>query len=405
MENGIFNGLNELEIINIKGAQAANIIEKGVLDTLTELQEFTFEQSSKSNPYISIDGLTGSAALSKLEYVKIRYNLANSVKKSSFLGLTNVKRLDLSDCQIKSIEDNSFDPISETIEELDLSGNLLTTLSNGVFNMVLPNIQLIHIDGNSWDCECHLLPLRLFIEQYQHNFNGYTCSSPSACRSSSMLECDSFSDCEMPPTSSSTSTITTSTTITTTSPPSNTEFMLQCQRRNELAIPDTVSIKRPIGYMTITETENGEINLNIENEQNATSSVVIWFNENQNSGEKVGEEINCISKNGITSIPITDLMNNGIYSFCLMDKNSTSVSPLDCISYVKRYVQAEPVWLFESSKILTITLAVIILTMTVFFGIAIGFWMLNYNPFSKHNKRMSEYSIESRDSVNSRHNT
>lgn len=395
MEKGIFNGLNELEIVNIRSAGAVNIIETGVLDTLTELQEFTFEQSLKNNPYISIDGLTGSEALSKLEYVKIRYNLANSIKKSTFVGLINVKRLDLSTCQIQSIEDSSFDPISETIEELDLSGNLLTTLSDAVFHMLLPNIKSVDISGNSWDCECHLLHLRLFIEQYQHNFNGYNCSTPASCRSNNLLECENFSVCEMPSTSTPTTTST-----TTTTPPPNTNFTLQCQKRNELAMPDTVSIKRPIGSMTISEAENGELNLNIELEQDATSPVVVWFDENQNSGGMAGEDISCVSRNGIESIPITNLLSNVTYTFCLMDKSSTSVSPLDCISYAARNVQIEPVWLYESSKTLTITLAVIVLTINVMVGIAIGFWMLKFNPFSKH-----KFSRESIDSVNSSHNT
>lgn len=384
LESGTFNGLNELEIINIKAAKGINKIGKGVLDALTELKEFTLEQTLKSNPEISVSGLTGSGDLSKLEYVKIKYNLTDSIKKSTFVGLTNVKRLHLSTCQIKSIEDNSFDPIGATIEELDLSGNSLTTISNGVFNMVLPNIKMISINGNSWHCDCDLVSFRLFIEQYEDNFYGYDCSSPSECRISNILESDCFTECEIP---STTTSIATTTTRTTTSTP-DANIMVEC------AILNTVSIKRPIGYMTISENENGEESLNIKNVEDGISAVVIWFDESQNSGEMIGEEINCISES--TSITIANLRNNVLYSFCLMDSTSTSVSPLDCISYLKRSDQMKSAWLLESSKTLTVILLVVSLVLSIVVGIATGFWILNYNPFSKHNNQMDNSSLKSR---------
>ncbi len=383
IENGMFNGLDQLEIINIKYATGVNKIENGILDTLTELREFTIEETSK-NPEIGINGLTGSGPLSKLEYFKIKYNLTNSIKKSTFIGLTNVKWLDLSSCQIKYIEDNSFDPISETIEVLDLSGNGLTTVSYGVFSMDLPNIQTITISGNKWHCDCDLYPFRLFVDQYQDNFIGFECTSPTECRIDSN---DCFTICETPPTTTTAVTTPTTTTIQTTTSSSDRNFMVQCQ--NDQAIPDaSILIKRPMGSLTIDQNKNGEVNLKIETEEDTNSIAVIWFDENHKS-----EEINCISKNEITSIPITNLKNDMTYSFCLLDKNNTSVSPLDCISYAKRDVQT--VWLFESTKPLTVTLVVISLALNVVVGIAIGFWMVKHNPFSKHNNESSKFSMQS----------
>lgn len=388
---GIFNGLDAVEVINIRSAVGVNRFEVGVLDAITELQEFTFEQSLKGNPELNINGLTGSEALAKLEYVKIRYNLTNSIRSSSFIGLTSVKRLDLSSCQIQSIQDNSFDPISETIEELDLSGNLLTTLSDGVFSMVLPNIITIRINGNKWHCECDLAYFRLFIEEYEENFIGAVCASPSNCASINISEAECFNDCETPTITTTKATTTTATMTTTTSSPPETDFRVECHQRDEIAVTDTVFIQRPIGYMTISENENGEDNLNIEYAQEGISSVVIWFDENQNTGQMTGDEqINCVSESEATSIPIRNLKHNVVYSFCLMDMTSTSVSPFDCISYVKRSEQTEAVWLFESSKALTVTLVAVSLVVNIAVGMAIAFWMLNYNPFSKHNNLTME---------------
>ncbi|KAJ6645386.1 Leucine-rich repeat-containing protein 4B, partial [Pseudolycoriella hygida] len=389
--NGIFNGLNALETINIKSAKGINRIENGVVDTLSELKEFTLEQSLKSNPEININGITGSEALLKLEYVKIKYNLTNAIRKSSLKGLTKIKSLDLSSSQIKSIEDNSFDAISDTIEQLDLSGNSLTTVPSELFHMVLPNIKTINIGGNSWHCDCDLVSFQLFIKQYERNFIGYDCSSPTACRATNIVESDCFSDCEIPVTTTSLITTTVATTEEVTFSPPGANFMIQCDNT-----PDKVSIKRPIGYMTITESENGDINLNFEDEMDSTSSVIVWFNEEQNSGHVVGDQINCFDKEGVASIPITDLTDNKIYSFCLMDKGSTSVSPLDCISYMKRQLRNDPVWLFESSKTLTLTLMIISLTICVLIGMGIGYWVS-----VRTNNEAGNFSTKTRNSVDS----
>ncbi|KAG4078297.1 hypothetical protein HA402_013007 [Bradysia odoriphaga] len=391
--NGTFNGLDVLEIINIKGAQGVSRIETGVLDSLTELQEFTFEPTGFKSGELNINGFTGSAVLSKLEYVKIRYNLANSIKKFTFIGLKNVKRLDLSSSYISFIEDNSFDPISETIEELDLSGNALTTIAYGVFSMVLPNIKTININGNKWDCVCDLMAFRSFIEKYKDNFDGINCVTPTECSISNILESDCFATCDIP----TTTTPDTTTTPTTTTSPPNANLMIECP--NDLLISNTVSIERPIGYMTISKNEYGEANLSIDTEQNA-NLVVIRFDEEENSSEiEDGNGINCISLSDVSSIPITDLKNDVVYSYCLMRKTSTSVSPLDCISYVKRQDQMSPVWLPESSKILTISLVVVSLLLSIFLGIGILIGLMRHNPFSKHNNQQSKMVKESTDAL------
>lgn len=392
IRNGTFNGLNELEIINIRGAGKVNRIESGILDNLTELKEFTFEQSLKGNPEININGITGSSHLSKLEYVKIKYNLGDGVKRTTFTGLTNVKILDLSSCQIKSIEENSFDPISATIEELNLSSNLLTTVTS-LFSQALPSIKMIYINGNSWNCICELLPFRLFIEQYQEHFNSYVCSSPTHCNSKSMLETDCFDECDTPTTTTTAPTTAPITTPPTTPTTANPDVSLQCHPPNEFQVPDTVSMKRPIGYMTIKETEHGEINLLIEKERSSSSLVVIWFSENQSSGKELySDDINCISS--ATSIPITNWEANVVYSICLMEKESTTVSPLDCISYTKRQGRMEAVWLFESSKTLIIILVVVGALLNVAIGIAIGFRIFNCNTLPKQNNQMTKFPIE-----------
>lgn len=401
IQKGIFNGLNELEVIIISSAKV-KAIQKGILDSLKELKEFSIVTSG-NQPEISVNGFTGSEPLQKLENVKITYNLSRSILSSTFNGLTNVKILDLSSCHIASIEANSFYPISDSIEKLYLRDNKLTTVPGDLFNLMLPKSELIiYIDKNVWHCDCELLPFRLTLEQYLYKFDGsIECNSPACGITQSIIESECFDECESP--SSSTPTITTtsadtttatSTTTPTTDSPANDYFTKLCYKSNEPNISETISIKSQSSSMTITESGNGEVNLNIENKQNI-SSMVIWLSENEVSVEG----INCIIMNERTSIPINNLMKNVAYTFYLMEGNSTNVSPLDLISYTKRLDQIGPVWLFKSSKTLTITLIVAGLIFSVVFGTAIGFWMLNKSFFAKNDSQIVTISSKLNETV------
>lgn len=125
--------------------------------------------------------------------------------------------------------------------------------------------------------------------------------------------------------------------------------------------------------------------LNIAYEEDASSFVIIWSSNNQNSGDVVRGDINCISNNEEgDSIPITNLVVNVVYSLCLMDKDSTNVSLLDCISCI---------------------LIVLSLVMNIVFGIVIGFSKFNYNPFFKQRSLTPKFSIQTMDSVLYKHET
>lgn len=400
MRNGIFNGLDELETMKIDYADV-QIIQDGVLDSLKELKVFTFEESSLRNIEISINGLTGAEPLRKLENVTFTYKLTESINRNSFTGLTNVKLLDLRYCQIEFIGENSFDSISESIEILDLSGNKLTTVPSDLFNAMLPKDDLkIHIYGNSWHCGCELQSLKLTIVQYEDNFytsNSIECLTPAVCRSPNILIATCFEVCEIP---SSTPRPTTTTTTTTTSPPNQNDYVnKQCYKQNESKSVDsvTVSIKRPRGAMMITENEYGKVNLKIDIENAQDNLLVIWFDELQNSADISDDDINCMSANGITPTSILDLKDNVLYSFCLMDTTSSTVSPLDCVPYMKRQYEIDSVWLYGSSKPLTISLIAIGSALNVLLGIAIGFWIFKYNPFSTRVSQLSNDTIKPKD--------
>jgi len=143
-----------------------------------------------------------------------------------------------------------------------------------------------------------------------------------------------------------------------------------------------------------SETINADLNLVIENKNETNSSVVIWFKENQQTNNWSIEDIICIRQVEATIIPITNLIENVLYMFCLMDE-STIASPLDCIVYIKRH--ADSTWIFESSKTITVTLILLAGVLIVALGIAIGFLQLNGNLFFEKRIQKKETLAKSED--------
>lgn len=417
INKGIFNGLESLEVLVMEGAKL-NSIENGVFDVLNEtLKQFTLKESSKYWSAITIDGFTGGPEpLKALEYVNYKYNLKDTLTHRSFVGLQYVKTLDLSECQIVAIGANAFDPISNSITELNLKTNQITTLPEGIFYYMLPNpVLIIKLDGNRWDCQCHLLPLKTYLME-NSNFDGtIKCSTPSNLNGQSIVAvnfCDTYVPSSTTTTQSTPSTTrstpsstrstsiktstTTSSTITTidissptvelttnnpTEPSIPEEFSQTCYEANESKQSQMVFIKTPSAILTVNENADGDVILEVDTV--IKNSVLIWFSlVDRETYITASEEITCVI-GAQNSIPVYNLREETAYTFCLMDSTEKTVSPLDCISYTKRHVGYTTPWLFNSSKSLIISMAVVACSISALIGLAIGRYALKTNQIFK----------------------
>lgn len=131
--------------------------------------------------------MTGSSTMVRLAEVVISANLADTINRTTFVGLTFVNNLTLAGCQITSIGLNSFDPIQNTIRTIDLSNNLLITLPDKIFDQITNSAldRTILLGGNSWHCDCRLIPLarQLIIRNLLTEFE---CNTPSCLENSPM---------------------------------------------------------------------------------------------------------------------------------------------------------------------------------------------------------------------------
>lgn len=88
--------------------------------------------------------------------------------------------LNITDCSDKELTVNNipaqFRPSTTT---LYLSYNELTSVPNGLFDQ-MKNLQRVHLQGNPWNCDCHILYLRSWLQwqQDRSHYRDVVCSSP-----------------------------------------------------------------------------------------------------------------------------------------------------------------------------------------------------------------------------------
>lgn len=366
MINGTFNGLKSLEVLVMEKANGQTVINTGVLDVLNEtLKEFTLIESSKLLSSLNIDGFTGAGPLFALEYVKYKYKLSNSITRTSFVGSPNVKFLDLSECQIVTIGACAFDPISNSIRELNLKNNLITTLPEGFFSDMLrsQDITTIWLDGNRWDCECHLTYLKDCLMQNWENANfvgTVNCNTPTDHSGNSVVDTDF---CDTP---------TTSEPIITEDASIPEEFNQKCYESGESEQSKNVAIKLPRASLTVHENKYGGVEVEVDTL--IKNFVLLWFASlDQETYDSATDETACVI-GAKKTIPINNLKEETAYSFCMMDTTETTVSPLDCMSYAKPRTSEQP-WLFYGNKSLIISMAVVACCISFCIGLALGMFV------------------------------
>lgn len=410
VEKRLFRSFESLEILTIRGDYHLNI-EMGVLDVLnTTLKEFTLKgRENTAFRGIMIDSFTGSGQLSKLEKVNIEYPLVDLTRKS-FVGLTNVQYLDLSSCKIEIIGEGTFGPISKSLKTLNLQENRLQSIPAGLFDsmqlktlnlfnnrlksipeglfnsIVQNNVENIYIARNAWICNCYLLPLKQYYLQYPNSFTEeISCTDPNDSVSYLLYSADL---CKTLP-SSVTQTNPTEVSVLKTEF-HNDQILLDCPIAGTISSSNYVTVKSVGHNMTIRETLNGSVIVYVDTQKE--NSTLIWFlSENQNNTLRGSKDINCLIGRG-TGIVVNNLKENSAYIFCIMDAMEEMISPLNCMSYTMQVKRSSlQIWLLESSNTLIVGSLIIICSLSIFIGLAIGTFVRRnkYHPTINGDNRIT----------------
>lgn len=104
MKKGLFNGLESLEILNLKDASLIQSVDMGILDGQNQtLKELTIEGDTWATRAFTIESFTGSQQTLSLEFMRVRYALKRLSSKS-FLSLTIIKYILSKRCYILNVK-------------------------------------------------------------------------------------------------------------------------------------------------------------------------------------------------------------------------------------------------------------------------------------------------------------
>ncbi|KAB0799606.1 hypothetical protein PPYR_07486 [Photinus pyralis] len=104
-------------------------------------------------------------------------NPIKTIRRAAFNHLSYLNTLEIGDCEISYVEEGAFLGLT-SLEWLRLDGNKLTTLRS--LRILPKSLRGIELQGNAWECDCHLVELHLWLFEFNmpHNVEP-VCSGPS----------------------------------------------------------------------------------------------------------------------------------------------------------------------------------------------------------------------------------
>ncbi|XP_018803906.1 PREDICTED: uncharacterized protein LOC108978205 [Bactrocera latifrons] len=162
-----------------------------IIDTpLTDINRAFFQPVQSTLMHLRMNcGLTilpnaifGVSTLEKLEYADLSKNFFyGPLTRQMFRATPNLRYLHMTQSRVTAIEADAFDDLSGELEVLDLSENLIKTISSTVLKPLLLGSKrtLISLAHNKWNCVCELLELAKLYRKYRKSFlSSIFCQSP-----------------------------------------------------------------------------------------------------------------------------------------------------------------------------------------------------------------------------------
>lgn len=123
--------------------------------------------------------------------------------------------------------------------------------------------------------------------------------------------------------------------------------------------------------------------------------VLLTFENDQSNANATINQIDCWSTIDDSMI-VSNVFGSETQTFCLMEKEAQTVSPLDCLSILPRNIDIEStpdsVWLSEDDKALTIGLLVLGLILCLVFGFGIGMLIVKRQVQWRNRRKQSGLS-------------
>jgi hypothetical protein len=163
-----FKDLTELQIIDLSHNKLQNLSP----NTFNYLFENLKELDLSSNLFQQVPyDLFTSKSMRQLEILKMNENPIVSLTRRSFEHVKgSLKSLELNNCQIRSIDPNTFDDMKH-MESISLVGNHLRYLNEPTF--VQLNLRAFYIHDNPLICDCNMRWLIQYLEKVAYQQSLY----------------------------------------------------------------------------------------------------------------------------------------------------------------------------------------------------------------------------------------
>lgn len=331
------NGLTSLVKLTISG-EKINISSGILLGVSSTLRDLTL-----SFPDDSIDFklLTEEVHMPMLITLTIRSNLKGSrIVSDLFIGVPNLIKLDLSDCKIDMIYANAFEPISNSLELLNLERNNLKSVPAGIFDS-LRLLVVLKVNNNPWICSTELCEFQRYLIKHLEFSAEVECQTPV----SGIPVVLAKGLC----------------------PPEDSVRALQCLNTKD---GPTIYMASQNASMTILNGGNHDVTLKFDEIPHINLSLM-WFSDKYvNSARIIDLQVNVANLNLSTS-----------YIFCLIDMTLARVSPFNCLSHYLESSKISPLsWLTSDDKreMFSCFFGGIILCLV--FGFIAGYFLIAQNP-------------------------
>lgn len=322
--------------------------------------------------------LIENTLLPNVKSIQIEGYFQDAIQEITFHGLATITHLNLSSCQIERIAPKAFDNMLMTLVSLDVSNNLLKTIAIGVFSSFASHHVSVRISNNPWDCNCALGDFQKLV-QLEWFEGSMECASPH-CLTGQQLAlaslCDAGADVICP-----------STDLQTRQTANEADAITKECYDDLTKTCEEVQIKGQTKIRSFSYEPNGEIQIDIDNEYEARSLVVIWFetiktSDDTNEYYESSETVICQSSE-TDSFRIRNLSPDTAYTVCVVSKTETTISPLDCFPYYNQTVVDlvdEDIWILEEDKVKVISFVVCGAIASLLFGLAMSFVLIRKNP-------------------------
>lgn len=340
--------LRELSIQKNEIKQAERNLLEDVAGTLQSLQ---FEENAIVNAKV-LQNITGGRVLHNVKILSLRYNRIPIIDSQLFSGVPGVVSLYLSNSHVNTVHIDAFEPISESIAQLLISDNDITTLPEGLFDKIIWNPSFIlTIDNNPWHCDCNLEWMRDTMRNHPSvNMERLICKSPEKNADKSFTVAD-FCDGDNATVTTSTSVTKSSTTNSSETPSttntSETPSTIDCKARETICIACNITANQSLysnclihetfsrsdlaislrfWKFSAEEVENRMIRITLPSCRDVS---LIWFINNERSNvTNLKNSIRCAG--GVRdSFLLKDLKPQTSYTICAYD--GSNFSPLNCL--------------------------------------------------------------------------